>query len=137
MHRAEDVYFSLRDAPRDVQQDDFVYYLEEEGSKGPAARELNHLPFHEQSVRQLVWCLDQAAHRSHVSSWPMLQQITASSVKAIVKADASNPSRKGTAGMLTIQDSSSSLDGYDVPFVADDVAVSVRTLFLGDMVEVL
>lgn len=52
-HRADDVYFSLRDAPRDVQQGDFVYYLEVEGAKGPAARELNHLPFHEQTVRRI------------------------------------------------------------------------------------
>ena len=68
---------------------------------------------------------------------PCWLQVTAANVKAVVKVDASNPSRKGNAGMLTIQDPSSSLDGYDVPFIAEDVVNARRGIFQGDIVGVM
>lgn len=68
---------------------------------------------------------------------PCWMQVTASNVKAVVKVDASNPSRKGNAGMLTIQDPNSSLDGYDVPFIAEEVVNTRRGIFQGDLVEVM
>jgi hypothetical protein len=64
-------------------------------------------------------------------------QVTAANIKAIVKVDAFNPSRKGNAGMLTIQDPNSALDGYDAPFIAEDVMNARRGIFQGDVVEVL
>lgn len=54
MHRADDVYFSKKDAPDDLQQGDVVYYLEDESSKGPFARALCYLPSQEQVVSRVI-----------------------------------------------------------------------------------